>query len=104
LVARSWSPAACHSRNHERGLGGYPITDGGTALGQGVPRRPLHKLTEADLVTFRSLGVRTVYDLRGQVERTDSPVVDLHVPIVGRPADVGAPPAGMTTPTGRGCC
>jgi protein-tyrosine phosphatase len=65
----------------------------------------LHKLTDADLVAFHSLGVRTVYDLRGPVERTDfpGPVDSLHVPIVGRPPDaiLPAPPADMTTADGE---
>ncbi|MDQ1425352.1 MAG: protein-tyrosine phosphatase [Acidimicrobiaceae bacterium] len=89
-----------------RDLGGYPTADGGTTRWGRVFRADaLHKLTDADLIAFHSLGVRTVYDLRGQVERTDfpGPVDSLHVPIIGRPADAvpPAPPADMTTADGE---
>jgi protein-tyrosine phosphatase len=58
----------------------------------------LHKLTDADLVEFQGLGVRTVYDLRGEAERSEfpGPVASLHVPIVGRPADAIPPPPRQT--------
>jgi protein-tyrosine phosphatase len=49
----------------------------------------LHKLTGADLVTFEALGVRVVYDLRNDTERTaqPNPVDSLHLPITGRPPE-----------------
>jgi protein-tyrosine phosphatase len=89
-----------------RDLGGYPTANGGTTRWGRVFRADaLHKLTDADLVAFHDLGVRTVYDLRGEVERTEfpGPVDSLHVPIVGRPADVvlPPPPADMTTTDGE---
>ena len=89
-----------------RDLGGYPTADGGTTRWGRVFRADaLHKLTDADLVALHSLGVRAVYDLRGEVERTDfpGPVDSLHVPIVGRPADaiLPPPPADMTTTDGE---
>jgi protein-tyrosine phosphatase len=77
-----------------RDLGGYATAEGGTTTWGRVYRADaLHKLTAADLDTFGALGVRTVYDLRGDVERTEfpGPVESLHVPIVGRPADAPAP-------------
>ena len=47
----------------------------------------LHKLTEADLASFRGLGVRAVFDLRGDAERDEfpGPFESIHLPIVGRP-------------------
>ena len=71
-----------------RDLGGYPAAGGTTRWGRLYRSDALHKLTTADLVDFRALGVRTVYDLRGDAERADfpGPVDSVHVPIVGRPA------------------
>jgi protein-tyrosine phosphatase len=57
-----------------RDLGGYPTVDGRTVRWGEVYRADaLHKLTEADLASFRGLGVRTVFDLRGDAERRSSP-------------------------------
>lgn len=89
-----------------RDLGGYPTADGGTTRWGCVFRADaLHKLTEADLEAMATLGVRTVYDLRGDVERTDfpGPLPSVHVPISGRPAGAvpPAPPAGMTEADGE---
>jgi protein-tyrosine phosphatase len=78
-----------------RDLGGVPTASGAvTRWGQVFRADALHKLTADDLVAFRDLGVVTVYDLRGDVERTEfpGPVASLHVPIVGRPRDVVPPP------------
>ena len=58
-----------------RDLGGYPTAGGGEVRwGQLYRGAALHKLTPADVVAFGRLGVRTVYDLRGDVERTEFPV------------------------------
>ena len=89
-----------------RDLGGYRTADGGTTSWGLVFRADaLHKLTADDLVTFGVLGVRTVYDLRGDVERTEfpGPVDSVHMPIVGRPVDAPAParPADMTPEDGE---
>jgi protein-tyrosine phosphatase len=89
-----------------RDLGGYPTADGGTTSWGCVFRADaLHKLTAADLDTFGILGVQTVYDLRGEVERTEfpGPVESVHVPIVGRPADAPVPerPPDMTSEDGE---
>jgi protein-tyrosine phosphatase len=76
-----------------RDLGGYHTADGGTTRWGLVYRADaLHKLTAPDLVQFHELGVATVFDLRGDVERTEfpGPVDSVHVPIIGRAAD--APP------------
>jgi protein-tyrosine phosphatase len=89
-----------------RDLGGYATAGGGTTRWGTVFRADaLHKLTDADLEVFRRLGVRTVYDLRGPIERTDfpGPVESVHLPIVGRPPDAvpPAPPPDMTTADGE---
>ena len=78
-----------------RDLGGYPTAAGGTTRWGRVFRADaLHKLTADDLDAFHELGVRTVYDLRGDVERAEypGPVPSRHVSIVGRPRDVTPPP------------
>ena len=77
-----------------RDLGGYPVAGGTTRWGRLFRADALHKLTTADLVDFEALGVRTVYDLRGDAERADfpGPFESVHVPIAGRPAGVTAPP------------
>ncbi len=89
-----------------RDLGGYPTVDGGTTRWGRVFRADaLHKLTDADVVAFHRLGVRTVYDLRGPLERAEfpNPVESIHVPIVGRAPDAPAPPPepNMTTVDGE---
>jgi protein-tyrosine phosphatase len=89
-----------------RDLGGYPTASGGiTRWGTVFRADALHKLTADDLEAFEELGVRTVYDLRGDVERGEfpGPVPSRHVSIVGRPRDVEPPPppADMTTRDGE---
>ncbi len=83
-----------------RDLGGYPTADGGTTRwGQVFRADALHKLTADDLEAFAELGVRTVFDLRGDVERDEfpGPVPSRHVPISGRPVGVVAPPPPAET-------
>src|SRR4051812_28459445 len=88
-----------------RDLGGYPAAGGTTRWGRMFRSDALHKLTTDDLVDFQALGVRTVFDLRGDAERTGFPgrVESVHVPIAGRP--VGAtpppPPADMSAADGE---
>jgi protein-tyrosine phosphatase len=89
-----------------RDLGGYSTGDGGTVRwGQVFRADALHKLTEADVETFAGLGVRTVFDLRGDVERADfpGPFDSIHLSILGRPedAEVGPPDPDMTTADGE---
>ena len=89
-----------------RDLGGYPTATGGvTRWGTVFRADALHKLTADDLEAFEELGVRTVYDLRGDVERDEfpGPVPSRHVSIVGRPRDVDPPPppADMTARDGE---
>jgi protein-tyrosine phosphatase len=73
-----------------RDLGGYPAGDGGRVRWGAVFRADaLHKLTPADRTAFEGLGIRTVFDLRGEVEREEhpNPVESVHRPIVGRPPE-----------------
>jgi protein-tyrosine phosphatase len=89
-----------------RDLGGYPTGAGGlTKWGRVFRADALHKLTADDLDAFGELGVVTIYDLRGDVERANfpSPVPSLHLSIVGRPRDVEPPPPPpeMTTRDGE---
>jgi protein-tyrosine phosphatase len=89
-----------------RDLGGYPTTHGGeTRWGRVFRADALHKLTADDLEAFAALGVRTVFDLRGDVERDEfpGPVPSRHVPISGRPVGVvlPPPPAEMTAADGE---
>jgi protein-tyrosine phosphatase len=77
-----------------RDLGGYPTADGGSVRwGQVFRADALHKLTETDIEAFAGLGVRTVFDLRGDAERDEfpGPFESIHLPIVGRPVDAEAP-------------
>ncbi len=87
-----------------RDLGGYATSTGATRWGRVFRADALHKLTAEDLGTFRALGIRTVYDLRGDVERNEfpGPVISVHVPIVGRPPGAAvAPPPEMTANDGE---
>lgn len=73
-----------------RDLGGYRTVDGGhTVWGQIFRSDSLHKLTPADLVAFDRIGVRVVYDLRGDEERTTypNPVDSIQLAVVGQPRD-----------------
>jgi protein-tyrosine phosphatase len=57
-----------------RDLGGWPTRDGGVVRRGLVYRSAeLAKLSGDDLVAFAALGIRTVYDLRTQAERTTQP-------------------------------
>ena len=89
-----------------RDLGGYPTSDGGTTRWGRVYRADaLHKLTGADVEALGGLGVRTVFDLRGDLERDEfpDPVPSQHVPIVGRPpgAELPTPRPDMTEADGE---
>lgn len=73
-----------------RDLGGYRTAGGGhTAWGQIFRSDSLHKLTPSDLVGFERIGVRVVYDLRGDDERAThpNPVDSIQLAIVGQPRD-----------------
>lgn len=80
-----------------RDLGGYR-TASGTRLrwGQVFRADALHGLTAADLDLYRRLGLRSVYDLRGDTEREErpNPVQSRQHTIIGRPP--GPEPSGPT--------
>lgn len=57
-----------------RDLGGYPTGDGKRVRwGQVYRSDALHKLTDDDFETFKSLSVRLVYDFRSEMERSRYP-------------------------------
>jgi protein-tyrosine phosphatase len=57
-----------------RDLGGYVTDSGGrTRWGQVFRSDALHRLTAADLLGYERFGIRTVYDLRSDEERTLRP-------------------------------
>lgn len=57
-----------------RDLGGYPTASGGrTRWGQLFRSSSLHKLTADDLTALDDLGIRAIYDLRRDDERTKEP-------------------------------
>ena len=59
-----------------RDLGGYPTTDGGRVRwGRVFRSAALHRLTPSDLAAIERLGLRAVYDLRGDEERDGAPSV-----------------------------
>ena len=73
-----------------RDLGGYRTSDGGhTVWGQIYRADALHKLTAADLIAFERLGVRVVYDLRGDKERAThpNPFEAIQLAVVGQQDD-----------------
>ena len=88
-----------------RDLGGYPAGGRWVRWGQVYRADALHKLTTADLGAFAGLGVRTVFDLRGDAERSEfpGPFESIHVPILGRPegAEVLPPEPDMTIEDGE---
>ncbi len=57
-----------------RDLGGYPSTDGGrTRWGRVFRSDALHRLTPEDLRRYERLGLNSVFDLRGDLERERYP-------------------------------
>ncbi|MBO0729392.1 MAG: tyrosine-protein phosphatase [Acidimicrobiaceae bacterium] len=57
-----------------RDLGGYPTSDGGrTRWGRVFRSDALHRFTTDDRVLYQSMGLRAVYDLRGEEERERYP-------------------------------
>lgn len=71
-----------------RDLGGYAVAGGGrTRWGRVFRADALFRLTAADLVTFERLGLRAVYDLRGDDERElrPNPIPTVALPLLGHP-------------------
>jgi protein-tyrosine phosphatase len=57
-----------------RDIGGYPTNSGGSVRwGQVYRSAALHRLTGADVAAVGRLGLRVVYDLRGEQERERDP-------------------------------
>jgi protein-tyrosine phosphatase len=83
-----------------RDLGGYPVAGGGrTRWGRVFRADALHHLTAGDLVAFERLGMRVVYDLRGDAERElhPNPVGSVSLPVVGRqPVSYAEPGEGLS--------
>jgi protein-tyrosine phosphatase len=85
-----------------RDLGGYR-TRSGDRIRWGLVFRAdaLHGLSPRDLALYEQLGLRAVFDLRGELEREErpNPVPSRLLTIVGRPPDVEAavPVPGGTT-------
>lgn len=77
-----------------RDIGGYP-TRAGTVVrwGQVFRAEALHGLSTNDLALYERLGLRAVYDLRGELEREERPN-----PVPSRPLTITGRPAG-TEPT-----
>lgn len=77
-----------------RDLGGYRTRLGAVVRwGQVFRADALHGLSEEDLVLYHQLGLRAVYDLRGDEERTERPN-----PVASRPLTVLSRPAGSEPP------
>jgi protein-tyrosine phosphatase len=78
-----------------RDLGGYP-TSSGAAVRWGLVFRAdgLHGLSARDLALYHELGLRSVYDLRGEIESAErpNPVPSRLLTIIGRPAGTDPPP------------
>jgi protein-tyrosine phosphatase len=89
-----------------RDLGGYR-TRSGARIRWGLVFRAdaLHGLSPRDLGLYDQLGLCAVYDLRGELERTErpNPVPSRPLTIIGRPAgtDPPAAPPGTTTADGQ---
>jgi protein-tyrosine phosphatase len=90
-----------------RDLGGYR-TASGSVVRWGLVFRAdgLHGMSTNDLARYDDLGLRAVYDLRGEIERTErpNPVPSHPLTVIGRPTDAGtptAPPAITTTEEGE---
>ncbi|HYJ67449.1 MAG TPA: tyrosine-protein phosphatase [Nocardioidaceae bacterium] len=57
-----------------RDLGGYPTISGGRIRwGQVFRSGALHELTDGDLAAFDGLGIRAIYDVRGEKEYAEEP-------------------------------
>jgi protein-tyrosine phosphatase len=89
-----------------RDLGGYRTRSGQRVRWGRVFRSDaLHGMTEADLATYNDLGLRAVYDLRGEVEVAEqpNPMPSRSLPILTRPAGDGTPTGfeGTTTDDGE---
>jgi protein-tyrosine phosphatase len=90
-----------------RDLGGYR-TRSGTRIrwGQVFRADALHGFSSEDLALYDRLGLRAVYDLRGELERNErpNPVPSRQLTVIGRPANTEAaspPPSAVTAADGE---
>lgn len=74
-----------------RDLGNYPTTDGGVTVPRKIYRsEKLSALTDGDIETFRSMGIKTVIDFRGVEEALAEPSrLPDGVTVVNIPIEVG---------------
>ena len=89
-----------------RDLGGYATSDGGrTRWGLVFRADALHGLSPDDLRLYEALGLRTVFDLRRDIEREErpNPIPSRALTVIGRPADgdesTSMPTSSWTTAT-----
>jgi protein-tyrosine phosphatase len=85
-----------------RDLGGYRTRSGARIRwGQVFRADALHGFSPADLALYGRLGLRAVYDLRGELERNErpNPVPSKQLTIIGRPANTDPPEAGSSAVT-----
>jgi len=83
-----------------RDLGGYPAAGGGrTRWGRIFRSDGLHMLAAGEMADYGSLGLRAVYDLRGDAERErhPDPFHSVHLPLLSA---VAAPQAAPQRPSG----
>jgi protein-tyrosine phosphatase len=84
-----------------RDIGGLPTADGAvTRWGQVFRSDGLDRLSDSDLDRFAHLGIRAVYDLRGDAERAADPdrVPSEQIALLSRhPSEDGPTPLGTTT-------
>jgi protein-tyrosine phosphatase len=89
-----------------RDLGGYRTRSGRRVhWGRVFRSDALHGMTEGDLAMYHALGLRAVYDLRGEVEVAEqpNPMPSRSLPILTRPVGDGTPVAfdGTTSDDGE---
>lgn len=89
-----------------RDLGGYRTrTESRVRWGKIFRADSLHRLSSTDLVLYRQLGLKTVFDLRTDRERAErpNPVESRALTIVGRPNGVAAatPPGSLSAADGE---
>lgn len=83
------APSPVSSLPNLRDLGGYRGHDGRTVVSERLFRSTdFRSMATADLPSFEKLGIRTIYDLRSEAERTALPdpalpdVVDIHLDVL----------------------
>jgi protein-tyrosine phosphatase len=91
-----------------RDLGGYRTRSGAAVRWGRIFRADsLHDLSPDDLVLYKTLGLRAVFDLRGESERSDrpSPVLSRPLVMIGRTnqeeIEAKRPPTGATVADGE---